>query len=74
MVVGGEGGGGVLEGKGMGGGQLLELLNMFSAYMARINFRKHTLFQSKILGPVGQSIVSLTSSLRGQLVKCFMTL
>ena len=26
------------------------------------------------LGPVVQSIVSLTSSLRGQLVKCFMTL
>ena len=25
-------------------------------------------------GPVVQSIVSLTSSLRGQLVKCFMTL
>ena len=27
-----------------------------------------------ILGPVVQSIVSLTSSLRGQLVKCFTTL
>ena len=26
------------------------------------------------LGPVVQSIVSFTSSLRGQLVKCFMTL
>ena len=26
------------------------------------------------LGPVAQSIISLTSSLRGQLVKCFMTL
>ena len=26
------------------------------------------------LGPVVQSIVSLTSSLRGQLVKCFTTL
>ena len=26
------------------------------------------------LGPVVQSIISLTSSLRGQLVKCFMTL
>ena len=26
------------------------------------------------LGPVVQSIVSLTSSLRGQLVKCFITL
>ena len=25
-------------------------------------------------GPVVQSIISLTSSLRGQLVKCFMTL
>ena len=25
-------------------------------------------------GPVVQSIVSITSSLRGQLVKCFMTL
>ena len=28
----------------------------------------------KFQGPVVQSIVSLTSSLRGQLVKCFMTL
>ena len=28
----------------------------------------------KVLRPVVQSIVSLTSSLRGQLVKCFMTL
>ena len=28
----------------------------------------------KLQGPVVQSIVSLTSSLRGQLVKCFMTL
>ena len=28
----------------------------------------------KELGPVVQSIVSLTSSFRGQLVKCFMTL
>ena len=27
-----------------------------------------------VLGPVVQSIVSLTSSLRGQLVKCFTTL
>ena len=26
------------------------------------------------LGPVGQNIVSLTSSLRGQFVKCFTTL
>ena len=29
---------------------------------------------TKALGPVVRSIVSLTSSLRGQLVKCFMTL
>ena len=29
---------------------------------------------TKSLGPVVQSIVSLTSSLRGQLVKCFTTL
>ena len=28
---------------------------------------------TKNLGPVVQSIVSLTSSLRGQLVKCFAT-
>ena len=28
----------------------------------------------EVQGPVVQSIVSLTSSLRGQLVKCFMTL
>ena len=27
----------------------------------------------RVLGPVVQSIVSLTSSLRGQLVKCFRT-
>ena len=27
-----------------------------------------------VLGPVVQSIFSLTSSLRGQLIKCFMTL
>ena len=33
--------------------------------------RTHNL---QLLGPVVQSIVSLTSSLRGQLVKCFMTL
>ena len=30
--------------------------------------------QSKHQGPVVQSIVSFTSSLRGQLVKCFTTL
>ena len=31
-------------------------------------------FGLSFLGPVVQSIVSLTSSLRGQLVKCFATL
>ena len=31
-------------------------------------------FVTKHLGPVVQSIVSLTSSLKGQLVKCFTTL
>ena len=31
-------------------------------------------FAEKRQGPVVQSIVSLTSFLRGQLVKCFMTL
>ena len=30
--------------------------------------------KNKIHGPVVQSIISLTSSLRGQLVKCFTTL
>ena len=30
--------------------------------------------RKKDVGPVVQSIVSLTSSLRGQLVKCFTTL
>ena len=31
-------------------------------------------FHLKLLAPVVQSIISLTSSLRGQLVKCFTTL
>ena len=31
-------------------------------------------FCDDYLGPVVQSIISLTSSLRGQLVKCFTTL
>ena len=38
-------------------------------------FLSHFLYVSlSHLGPVVQSIVSLTSSLRGQLVKCFTTL
>ena len=32
------------------------------------------MLMSVIQGPVVQSIISLMSSLRGQLVKCFMTL
>ena len=35
---------------------------------------RQNLFALQDQGPVVQSIVSLTSSLRGQLVKCFMTL
>ena len=31
-------------------------------------------FSIGVLGPVVQSIVSLTSSLRGKLVKCFTTI
>ena len=35
---------------------------------------KKSLPLSAVLGPVVQSIISLTRSLRGQLVKCFTTL
>ena len=35
---------------------------------------RNTQYLFSYQGPVVQSIVSLTSSLRGQLVKCFMTL
>ena len=38
------------------------------------SFSQSLYFVLLILGPVVQSIVSLTSSLRGQLVKCFTTL
>ena len=38
------------------------------------NKKSVTIVLLKDLGPVVQSTVSLTSSLRGQLVKCFMTL
>ena len=34
----------------------------------------HCLYMSLELGPVVESILTLTSSLRGQLVKCFKTL
>ena len=54
----------------------------FNVYNIPINdtpFELHVFWQSDTrhrikLGPVVQSIVSLTSSLRGQLVKCFATL
>ena len=36
--------------------------------------RKRLMTTNEDLGPVVQSIVSLTSSLRGQLAKCFTTL
>ena len=36
--------------------------------------RAHYIILESNLGPVDQSIISLTSSLRGQLVKCFTTL
>ena len=42
-------------------------LHVFTGFTKGSNF-------SEVLGPVVQSIVSLTSSLRGQLVKCFTTL
>ena len=45
------------------------IVNRKSAFIKRMN-RLH----AKVQGPVVQSIVSLTSSLRGQLVKCFMNL
>ena len=41
--------------------------------VAKLN-RKPKKFKFYALGPVVQSILSLTSSLRGQLVKCFTTL
>ena len=39
-----------------------------------VTFPKKTGQLPRHLGPVVQSIVSLTSSLRGQVVKCFTTL
>ena len=44
----------------------------YSQINSTVGFYKRT--SCSILGPVVQSIVSLTSSLRGQLIKCFMTL
>ena len=42
-------------------------LDIFYTASSRFN-------RASVQGPVVQSIVSLTSSLRGQLVKCFTTL
>ena len=44
---------------------------MLSEYRLRLVYSQSA---SSDLGPVVQSIVSLTSSLRGQLVKCFTSL
>ena len=41
---------------------------------AQLSANSHPSINPTVQGPVVQSIVSLTSSLRGQLVKCFMTL
>ena len=49
--------------------------NVILKELQRCVLKAGTLSQKfKYQGPVVQSIVSLTSSLRGQLVKCFMTL
>ena len=48
------------------------LFIFFFAILSKCCFFCDFLFAA--LGPVVQSIVSLTSSLRGQLVKCFTTL
>ena len=55
------------------------LINQSQLLKERINFQRryfgaYFFFKSVDLGPVVQSIVSLMSSLRGQLVKCFTTL
>ena len=44
-----------------------------SDHHSRITFSSLGTVGADFLGPVVQSIVSLTSSLRGQVVKCFMT-
>ena len=47
----------------------------YSAFQFVINaFATKQVHGYKVLGPVVQSMVSFTSSLRGQLVKCFTTL
>ena len=48
--------------------------NMFFCQEICEFFLNYLSYPFRVLGPVVQSIVSLTSSLRGQLVKCFTTL
>ena len=52
------------------------IMNLFLADKWRRNdVLRNTVIRTTIyLGPVVQNVVSLTSSLRGQLVKCFTTL
>ena len=59
----------------------IPLDSVFSGFFLRLSYHFMCQNQKKVefannidLGPVVQSIVSLTNSLRGQLVKCFMTL
>ena len=56
------------------GGSTVSVL-MHSSFSKKnfVNLCAHTV-HSKTRAPVVQSIVSLTSSLRGQLIKCFFTL
>ena len=47
-------------------------------HISKFSIAMYELYRNELRGhyqgPVVQSIISLTSSLRGQLVKCFMTL
>ena len=64
-----------------GGGVITHNLHCENVYMSDNDIFDCFCFRRQVckkvledLGPVAQSIVSLTSSLRGQLVKCFTTL
>ena len=50
------------------------LLIEYMCYLAKTSNESPGIIKNVDLGPVVHSIVSLTSSLGGQLVKCFMTL
>ena len=60
------------------GGDLIWIVNEIEYDFVRTDVATGGMFWSGMYclyqGPVVQSIVSLTSSLRGQLVKCFTTL